>query len=110
MNDITTVPEVSVQNGNNNGTKSTEPQFNIANAEIAVVSSGLATKYWLELKAYPTGTARSLWLLVSSSWKRYDNPNQVMSDCVQRAFLGTGTNVRVWYDGGVIKGLVVEGN
>jgi hypothetical protein len=29
---------------------------------------------------------------------------------VQRAFLGSGSNVRVWYNNSVIVGLVVEGS
>ncbi|MCP4975934.1 MAG: S8 family serine peptidase, partial [Maribacter sp.] len=50
------------------------------------ISSGIATKYWLELLAYPPGSARSLWLLVNNSWKSLDNPNASTSDVVQRAF------------------------
>lgn len=76
-----------------------------------VVNSGVASKYWLELKAYPKGTARSLWLFVANKWKKLDNPNPTTSDSVQRAFLQQGSRVRVWYDNTQdIKGLVVEGN
>lgn len=101
------------QNGGAQGViqNDTQPQdFQTASIDIAAVQSGVATNYWLELKAYPTGTARSLWLKVNNSWKRLDNPNAVSSDCVQRAFLGSGSNVRVWYNGQVVVGLVVEGN
>ncbi len=83
---------------------------NIAAVDVAAVQSGIATKYWLELLAYPPGSARSLWLLVNNSWKSLDNPNASTSDVVQRAFLGTGSNVRVWFDGNKIVGLVVEGS
>ncbi len=77
---------------------------------VAAVTSGVATKYWIELVAYPPGSARSLWLYVNNAWKRLDNPSASIQDVVQRAFLGTGSNVRVWYDNGTIVGLVVEGS
>jgi hypothetical protein len=75
-----------------------------------VAASGTATNYWIELVAYPPGSARSLWLLVNNSWKRLDNPSASIQDVVQRAFLGSGSNVRVWFDGELIVGLVVEGS
>jgi subtilisin family serine protease len=74
------------------------------------IKSGTAAKYWIELVAYPPGSDRSLWLYVNSAWKRLDNPSASIQDAVQRAFLGTGSNVQVWYDNGVIVGLVVEGS
>lgn len=74
---------------------------------IAAVQSGIATQYWVELLAYPPGTARSLWLLVNNVWKRYDNSPAHWEDMVQRAFIG-GSTVRVWFDGEVIVGLVVS--
>lgn len=74
------------------------------------LKQGIATKYWLELKAYPQGTARSLWLFVDNIWKKQDNPSNVTSDCIQRAFLLQDSQVRVWYDNSQdIKGLIVEG-
>ena len=79
-------------------------------AETASVQSGVATKYWIELLAYPPGSARSLWLFVGNAWKRLDNPSASIQDAVQRAFLGSGSTVRVWFNGEVIVGLVVEGN
>ena len=78
--------------------------------DIAAVSSGMATRYWDECVAYPPGSTASLWLYVGGSWKHLDNPNQGIKDMVQRAFLGSGSNVRVWYDGSVVVGLVVEGS
>ena len=81
-----------------------------AGVDVAAVTSGVATQYWIELVAYPPGSARSLWLLVNNSWKRLDNPAASVQDAVQRAFLGSGSNVRVWHDNGTIVGLVVEGN
>jgi hypothetical protein len=84
-------------------------QFVGAQVQVAAVASGVATQYWIELVAYPPGSARSLWLLVGGSWKRLDNPSASIQDTVQQAFLGSGSNVRVWYDGEPIVGLVVEG-
>ena len=78
--------------------------------DTPAVSSGLATKYWIELVAYPAGSARSLWLHVNNAWKRLDNPSPSIQDAVQRTFIGTGSNVRVWFDDVIIVGLVVEGS
>lgn len=76
-----------------------------------VISSGYASKYWLELEAYPASSDRSLWLYVNNGWRRLDNPNVVSSDTVQRAFLGSGSKVKVWYNSSnIIVGLIVEGN
>lgn len=76
----------------------------------AVVSQGLATQYWHECLAYPTGDTASLWLLVGNAWKRLDDPSASTLDLVQRAFLGTDSRVRVWFQGEEIVGLVVEGS
>jgi hypothetical protein len=89
---------------------STSPPAPAAAVDVAAVASGVASQYWIELAAYPPGSARSLWLLVNNSWKRLDNPSASIQDTVQRAFLGTGSNVQVWYDGEPIVGLVVEGS
>jgi hypothetical protein len=77
---------------------------------ISTVQSGVATKYWLELVAYPPGSARSLWLFVNGAWKHLDNPNYGMQDSVQEAFCQCPDRleVAVWYNGGVIVGLVVR--
>ena len=74
------------------------------------VSSGVATKYWLELKAYPPGSARSLWLFVANKWRHLDNPNVGMQDSVQEAFCTCPDRleVRVWYSNSAIVGLVVN--
>ena len=76
----------------------------------AVVKSGVATKYWLELKAYPPGSARSLWLFVDGGWRHLDDPNYGIQDSVQEAFCfcPDRLEVRVWYSGGTIVGLVVK--
>jgi hypothetical protein len=76
----------------------------------AAVSSGVASKYWLELKAYPPGSARSLWLFVDGSWRHLDNPDLGTQDSVQEAFCpcSDSLEVAVWYSGTTIVGLVVR--
>ena len=88
----------------------TSPATVAAADAVAAVQVGLATQYWDECLAYPPGDTASLWLLVDGSWRAHDNAKAVTRDIVQRAFLGTGSNVRVWYDGAKIVGLVVEGS
>lgn len=73
------------------------------------VQQGVATRYWLELLAYPAGTARSLWLLVNGSWRHFDNPTPIQQDQVQRAFIDGTDEVRVWFEGAKVVGLVVNG-
>lgn len=74
------------------------------------VSSGIATRYWDECLPYPPGNPARLWLYVDNSWKSLDNPGQGVRDMVQRAFLGSGSSVRVWYDNSTIVGLLIEGS
>ena len=71
---------------------------------------GVATQYWLELLAYPPGSARSLWLFVDGQWRHLDNPNVGTQDSVQEAFCQCPDRleVAVWYTGDVIVGLVVR--
>ena len=79
-------------------------------AAAPAVSSGIATEYWLELLAYPPGSARSLWLNVNGVWRHLDNPNLGTQDSVQEAFCNCPEilEVMVWYSGSVIVGLVVR--
>ena len=76
----------------------------------AKVASGVATKYWLELKAYPPGSARSLWLFVDGAWRHLDNPDVGTQISVQEAFCTCPDRleVAVWYSGKTIVGLVVR--
>ena len=76
---------------------------------VAAVQSGIATQYWNECLAYPPGDTASLWLFVDAGWRAHDNPSTSTKDMVQRAFLGSGSTVRVWYDGATVVGLVVSG-
>lgn len=78
---------------------------------VGAVTSGIATKYWLELISYPAGSARSLWLLVNNVWYRTDNPSVGIQQSVQDAFVNRDKfEVAVWYATGneVIQGLVVR--
>jgi hypothetical protein len=79
-------------------------------AAALTVSSGVATQYWLELLAYPPGSARSLWLFVDGAWRHLDNPNVGTQDSVQAAFCNCPDRleVAVWYSNDVIVGLVVR--
>jgi hypothetical protein len=81
-----------------------------AKALTLALETGVATKYWLELLAYPPGSARSLWLFVGNAWRRLDNPNEGMQLSVQDAFANASNRleVAVWYTGEVIVGLVVR--
>lgn len=76
----------------------------------AAVATGVASKYWLELVAYPPGSARSLWLLVDGTWRHLDNPNDGTQISVQSAFCNCPDRleVAVWYQADVIVGLVVR--
>jgi hypothetical protein len=78
-------------------------------AEVAV-ASGVATKYWLELKAYPPGSARCLWLFVDGAWRHLDDPNCCTQTLVQDAFCicPDRLEVAVSYSGATIVGLVVR--
>ena len=76
----------------------------------ATLQTGVATQYWLELVAYPPGSARSLWLFVGNAWRHLDNPNDGTQISVQAAFCDCPDRleVAVWYMDDVIVGLVVR--
>jgi hypothetical protein len=82
----------------------------IAALSPVVVSSGVATQYWHESLPYPPGNPERLWLFVDNAWRRHDNPDPSTLDLVQRAFLGQGSQTRVWYAADEVVGLVVEGS
>jgi len=113
---ITTIPNASSRAAvAGAGTASTSPT-DAANASatvarpdaVAAVVGGIATQYWAELIPIPAGPAR-LWFFVDSGWRVLDGPTGGQFDAVQRAFLGSGSTVRVWYDGDTVVGLVVSG-
>jgi hypothetical protein len=74
------------------------------------LASGVASQYWLELVAYPPGSARSLWLFVDGLWRHLDDPNDGIQLSVQDAFCTCPDRleVAVWYIDDVIVGLVVR--
>ena len=89
------------------------PEMSVRLKEFAApakLASGVATKYWLELKAYPPGSARSLWLYVGGAWRHLDDPNDGTQISVQDAFSAgaDGLEVVVWYSSTTIVGLVVR--
>lgn len=87
------------------------PDLRAAAAYLApvVIQSGLATQYWEELKPYPPGPPPRLWLLVDNGWRHLDNPSDLVQELVQSAFLGSGSQVQVWYEADLVVGLVVNG-
>jgi hypothetical protein len=76
--------------------------------QLAAVVAGVATQYWAELIPIPAGPAR-LWFFVDNGWRVLNGPTSTQFNVVQRAFLGSGSTVRVWYDGTTVAGLVVSG-
>jgi hypothetical protein len=76
----------------------------------AMAMCGVATKYWLELKPRPPGSAKSLWLWVDGEWRILDDPDDTIRLSVQNAFCAysENTEVAVWYNGGTVEGLVVR--
>jgi hypothetical protein len=72
------------------------------------VTSDIATKYWLELKAYPSSNTRALWLYAGNDWRYLSNPSSNIENSVQQAFSNPNTfEVKVWYSGSKIVGLTV---
>ena len=89
--------------------KSTAPAEMPGVKEVAAVTSGIATKYWAELKPYPAAPPK-LWLLVANAWVFLVNPDLGILMSVQDAFCKCPDRleVAVWVDNGAIVGLVVR--
>lgn len=78
-------------------------------ATTTAVYSNVATKYWLELKAYPSTNTKGLWLYVDKDWRYLAKPTSNIESSVQQAFANPDIfNVQVWYSGHNIVGLVVN--
>ena len=92
--------------------KHTVPDVTMARSAGALASSvhvGQAEEFWLELVAYPEGTARSLWLKVGNAWVRLDDPSDPVERAVSLAFAHSDKfEVRVWHSDGEIVGLVAN--
>lgn len=87
----------------------TVPTTARAAAAMPAVKSGSATDYWLELAAYPPGTARSLWLKVDNKWVHQDDPSETVERAVTMAFAHSDKfEVLVWHSGDNIVGLVAK--
>ncbi|AKB81983.1 Aerotaxis sensor receptor protein [Methanosarcina barkeri 3] len=72
------------------------------------VTNNIATKYWVELKAYPSSNTRSLWLYAGNGWRYLSNPSENIETSVQNAFANPDIfQVKVWYSGQKIVGLTV---
>ncbi len=67
-----------------------------------------ATECWLELIAYPAGTARSLWLKTPSGWKHLDDPAPNVESAVLNACGNDNLEIRVWFEEDNVVGLVVN--
>jgi hypothetical protein len=78
-------------------------------SSLASVTSNIATSYWLELKTYPSTNTRALWLYAGDDWRYLSNPSSNIESSVQQAFANPNTfEVKVWYSGSKIVGLVVK--
>jgi hypothetical protein len=89
------------------------PKLTDAEAKAAAasgISTGNATKFWLELVSLPAGNNNRLWLLVNNAWTHLTNTSAGLQASVQNAFnAGSNLQVAVWYDGSLnIVGLVVR--
>jgi hypothetical protein len=73
-------------------------------------TTGVATKYWLELISLPPGNNNRLWLFVNNTWTHLANTSAGLQASVQNAFnAGSNLEVAVWYDSAnAINGLVVR--
>lgn len=82
------------------------------NPQTEKANKGMATDYWLELVAYPTGAAKSLWLRVDGCWCHHHHPDEGTQKAVLEAFTNSDKHqIQVWYrqhrKHGVVVGLVV---
>ena len=98
-------------------TNTTSPVAHKISEEIVkvaalTVSTGVATKYWLELISLPPGFNNRLWLLVGGTWTNLPNSTVGQQASVQNAFnAGSNLQVAVWWDtsnNNNIVGLVVR--
>jgi hypothetical protein len=74
------------------------------------ITTGIASKYWLELVSLPPGNNNRLWLFVNNTWTHLANTSAGLQESVQNAFnAGSNLQVEVWFDDTqTIVGLVVR--
>ncbi len=90
------------------GQQSTAPVTLGKTMSTTAVTNNIATKYWVELKAYPSSNTRSLWLYAGNGWRYLSNPSENIETSVQNAFANPDIfQVKVWYSGQKIVGLTV---
>jgi hypothetical protein len=83
---------------------------NVSITTVLGITSGIASKYRLELVSLTPGNNNRLWLLVNDTWAHLDNTSPGLQDSVQNVF-NTGSNllVEVWFDNTqTIVGLLVR--
>ncbi|WP_405538514.1 S8 family serine peptidase [Streptomyces sp. NBC_00075] len=73
------------------------------------VGSGRAERYWDELLPYPRELPPRLRLFVAGAWRSLDRPSPEIRQAVHSAFAGGRPDVRVWFSGEEIVGLVITG-
>jgi hypothetical protein len=74
------------------------------------ITTGIASKYWLELVSLPPGNNNRLWLFANNTWSHLANTSEGLQESVQNAFnAGSNLEVEVWFDSTqTIVGLVVR--
>lgn len=82
-------------------------QAAVAHLVPASVGSGTARRLWDELLPYPHDKSPRLRLFVDGAWRSLDTPDPEVRRSVQAAFAATGIDVRVWYSGDEVLGLVI---
>jgi hypothetical protein len=88
--------------------QTTDPVLSQKSVSTTAVKNDIATKYWLELKPYPSSNTKALWLYTGNDWRYLANPSENIETSVQNAFANPDTfQVKVWYSGSKIVGLVV---
>ncbi len=87
-----------------------KPDEDVLKAAGVTTTSGIASKYWLELVSLPAGNNNRLWLFVNNTWTHLANTVAGQQASVQNAFNnGSNLQVEVWYDNTQsIIGLVVR--
>jgi hypothetical protein len=72
---------------------------NVLKTAGIVTTTGIASRYWLELVSLPTGANNRLWLFVNNTWTVLFNTSDGLQESVQNAFnAGSNLEVEVWYD------------
>lgn len=111
---LAAIPSVlSAASADNQGlslsSQTTAPVLSQKSVSTTAVTNNIATDYWLELKAYPSSNTRALWLYAGNDWRYLANPSENIENSVQQAFTNpTKFQVKVWYCGNKIVGLVVN--